>query len=152
MTAVEMKREGKIADDAAADSGRIPDLRRYVFLEACGEVGTSALAFAVEVDGVWIASDRGVQQFRIVRDGCFRAAIPLPSGAQASDIRTIRASAHERPPADDRPAPAPSPVRLTRINTVFMLDPRYVPGPSRFHWEGAATIRPGGPPLELPLR
>ena len=152
LTGVEMKREGKVADDAAPNSGRIPDLRRYAFVEACGEVGTSALAFALDIRGEWIASDRGVPQFRIVRDGCFRAAVPLPPGAQARDIRAIRASAHERAPADGQPPPRPSPVHLTRINTVFMLDAHYAPGPPLFHWEGAATIAPGGPPLELPLR
>jgi hypothetical protein len=162
LTAGEMKREGKIAAGAAPGSGKIPDLQRYVFIEGCGEVGSAALAFAVGVRDVrlrrsrdaltWIASDRGVRQFRIARDGCFRAAIPLPPGAQARDIQALRAIAHERPPADGQPSAPPTPVRLTRINTVFMLDERYVPGPSLLHWQGAAMIVPGGPPFDLPIQ
>jgi hypothetical protein len=162
LTAVEMKREGKIADGAAPNSGQIPDLRRYVFIEGCGEVGNAALAFAVAVRGPrphadgealeWVASDRGIRQFRIVRDGCFRAAIPLPPGAQARDIRALRTIAYERPPAEgQRPVPA-GPVRLTRINKVFMLDGRYLPGPSLLEWQGTATIMAGGAPFDLPIR
>jgi hypothetical protein len=157
LMADEMKREGKIANDAAPNSGRIPDLRRYVFIEGCGEVGTAALAFAVAVRGgrdapTWIASDRGVRQFRIVRDGCFRAAIPLPSGTQARDIHALRAMAYERPAAGGQPQVPPTPVRLTRINKVFVLDGRYLPGPSLLQWQGAATITAGGPPFDLPIR
>jgi hypothetical protein len=152
LTAEEMKREGKIADDAAPNSGKIPDLRRYVFIEACGEVGNAALAFAVDVHGQWVASDRGVRQFRIVRDGCFRAAIPLPPGAQAKDVHALRAMAYARPPAEGQPRVAPTPVQLTRVNKVFMLDARYLPGPSLLQWQGSATITAGGPPFDLPIR
>jgi hypothetical protein len=162
LTANEMKREGKIADGAAPNSGKIPDLRRYVFIEGCGEVGNAALAFAVGVRSVrpqrngnplvWVASDRGVRQFRIVRDGCFRAAIPLPPGAQARDILALRAMAYDRPPVEGQPPARPTPVRLTRINKVFLLDDRYLPGPSLLQWQGAATIASGGPPLDLPIQ
>jgi hypothetical protein len=152
LTAVEMRREGKIADAAVPNSGQIPDLRRFAFVGACGEVGTAAVAFAVKVGEQWISSDRGVPQFRIVRDGCFRAAIALPQNAGPRDIRAIRVIAHQRTPSDGTPAPAPTPVRLTRINTLFMLDARYEPAPSLFHWEGSATITAAGPPLELPIR
>jgi hypothetical protein len=161
LTAVEMKREGKIADDAVAGSGKIPDLRRYVFIEACGEVGTAALAFALGIANrapaaagglEWASSDRGVPQFRIVRDGCFRSAVPLPPGTEAGDIRAVRAIAFARPPENDQPARVPTPVRLTRLNTMFVLDAHYVPGPSLIHWEGAATIAAGGPPLDLTIQ
>jgi len=60
---------------------------------------------------------------RIVRDGCFRAAIPLPATA----------------------------ARLTRVNTVFALDERFVPGPPILRWQGAALLRPGGHAFELPV-
>src|SRR5712692_10108993 len=91
LTANEMKREGKIVDEAAPGKNTIPDPRRFVYVEACGQVGTSALAFLVNVRSVrlqadgdleWIPSDRGLRQYRIVRDGCFRAAIPLPAGTR----------------------------------------------------------------------
>jgi hypothetical protein len=158
LTAAEMKREGKISEDPEPNSGKIPDLRRFVFVEACGEVGGAALAFAAGVGTAadrtlrWVASDRGVAQFRIVRDGCFRAAIPLPRGTPAGDVRAIRAIAHARTTADGQPTAAPASVRLTRINKVFVLDARYAPGPSLLQWEGAASISADGAPLDFSIR
>jgi hypothetical protein len=92
-----------------------------------------------------------MRQYRIVRDGCFRAATPLPAGARARDVTAIRVLAFERPPADGRAAAAPDPVHVMRITKVFMLDDRFMPGPSMLRWEGPATIRAGGPPLEVPI-
>src|SRR5213083_2049344 len=96
-----MTREGKIGEAAAPGSGRIPDLRRYVFVEACTELQNAALTFAVSVKGpdgghVWYDADRGVPEFRIVRTGCFRGAVPLPpkSGPPAA----IRFRAFARTP------------------------------------------------------
>ncbi len=147
----EMKREGKIKDEGPGHN-TIPDPRRFAYLEACGEVGRSAIAFALDVRANWIASDRGLPQYRIVRDGCFRAAIPLPAGVQARDISAIRAQAYTRAPSDGKAPPPPNPVRLTRINTLFLLDERYRPGPPLLHWQGAATLLPDGAPFELPIR
>src|SRR5262249_30736739 len=135
-------------------------------IEGCGEVGNAALAFAVgirpdrdradaqvrtraRID--WVYSDRGLPQFRIVRDGCFRAAIPLPPAVQIRDIHAIRAIAYERPPAEGTPRAPPTPVRLPRINKMFILDGDSLPSPSRFEWNGSATTPPGGPPLDLPV-
>jgi len=42
-------------------------------------------------------------------------------------------------------------VRLTRVNTVFMLDERYQPGPSMFSWTGAAALTLDGGWRELPF-
>jgi hypothetical protein len=124
----------------------IPDLRRFVFVEACGEAGNNAIAASVNVRGEWLSSDRGVVEFRIVRDGCFRAAIPLPGSARAHDVSAVRFHAH---PRKDRAAGLS---RITRLNRVFSLDERFVPGPSVLQWEGAASLTPGGPPLEIPVR
>jgi len=146
----EMKRERKIADEGPGHN-TIPDPRRFVYLEACGEVGRSALAFAVDVRGTWIASDRGLPQYRIVRDGCFRAAIPLPPGTSARDITGLRARAFRRAAAAGQPAPPADPVRLTRVNTVFMLDESYRPGPPLLHWRGDATLAADGPPFDLAI-
>jgi hypothetical protein len=178
IAAVEMRREGKIAVDALPGNNKIPDPRQFVYLEACGEVGHAALAFAAGVRSVrlqadqpgsvrlplgtprgrqpdrdleWISSDRGMPQYRIVRDGCFRAAIPLPAGTRAQDLGALRVQAFERPAAADVPAAPPGPVRLTRINKVFMLDEQFVPGPSTLKWEGSETIRAGGSPFEVPI-
>jgi hypothetical protein len=142
----ELMREGKIAADAPTGQGRIPDPRRYVFLEGCGVAGNNALAVAVNVNERWWPSDRGVAEYRIVRDGCFRAAIPLPGTADASDVRAVSVEAF---PRKDRPANTPS--RFTRLNTVFSLNERFVPGPPIVRWDGEAVLRPGGPPFEIPV-
>jgi hypothetical protein len=151
IAAGEMQREGKIVDEAPPGHNTIPDERRFVYVEACAEVGNAALALAVGVGDNWIASDRGLRQYRIVRDGCFRAAIPLPAGTRPRDVRALRVQAFERATADGVPPTPPGPVRVTRINKVFMLDERFVPGPSILLWQGTATIRAGGPPLEIPI-
>jgi hypothetical protein len=90
-------------------------------------------------------------KYRIVRDGCFRVAIPLPAGAFARDVRALRVVAYERPPADGQPAPSSNPVQLTRINKVFTLDDQFAPGPTMAQWLGPATIRTGGTPFEIPI-
>jgi hypothetical protein len=147
----ELAREGKIAADAPPGKGAIPDPRRFVYIEGCGEVGTSALSLAVRVGDEWISSDRGVREYRIARDGCFRAAIPVPASVDAQDVRAIRAQAHVRPPREGSAPPPATPVRLRRINQVFMLDDRYRPGETRLRWQGDRTLEPGGPPAEFAI-
>jgi hypothetical protein len=142
----ELEREGKIAADPPAGRGTIPDPRRFVFVEGCGTLADKALAFAARVGAQWISSDRDRTDFRIVRDGCFRAAIPLPPDAAIRDVRAIRAQVFAREGKTNT-----LPARLTRINTLFMLDEHFVPGAPILHWEGAAQLRPGGPLLELPI-
>jgi hypothetical protein len=149
----ELVREGKIVSDAPPGKDTISDPRRFVYIEACGEVGTSALAFAVRVHNEWIPSDRGLREYRILRDGCFRAAVPLPGSAVEHDIRAVRAQAFSRPPRDGKPAPAPTPVELTRINRVFMLDDAYRPRrPLELTWQGRKTLQPDGDPAEFARR
>ncbi len=150
VSSVEMQREGKIADEAPGHNS-IPDPRRFIYIEACGEVGNAALAFAVDVRHQWLPSDRGMRQYRIVRDGCFRGAIPLPVGVRAGDVHALRVMAFDRPPADGQPPHSSDPVHLTRINTMFMLNARYEPGPSLRQWQGAVTIAAGGPPFDLAI-
>ena len=150
--AQELRREGKIADDPPPGQDKIPDPRRFVYVEACGDVGNTAVAFAVHAGGAWVASDRGSSQHRITRDGCFRSATPLPVGRLAADVDAVRVLAYERPPAEGKPTVPPTGVRLTRISKVFVLDERYVPGPALLSWQGTVLIRPGGEPLEVALR
>jgi len=100
----------------------------------------------VQAGGEWHASDRGITEYRIVRDGCFRAAIPLPGATGAHDVSAVRFQAHSR---KDR---ATGVSRITQVNRVFFLDERFAPGPSVLQWEGAASLTPGGPPLEIPVR
>ena len=165
IAAVEMRREGKIADDPPPGINQIADPRRFAFVEACGTIGNAALSVSVGSDQssargrqsqpgelVWTPSDRGLPQYRIVRDGCFTIATPLPAGTHASDIRAIRVHAFERPPEQGRPRAAADPVHVMRINKMFMLDEHFLPGPSILRWEGPASIRPGGDPLEVRIR
>ena len=172
IASVEMRREGKIVDDAPPGTNAISDPRRFVYVEACGQVGNAAIALSLgsvassvrlqperaalsgvriqpDPELIWTPSDRGMRQYRIVRDGCFRAATPLPAGTRLSDIRALRVQAFERPPADGVAPAAADPVRLMRINNVFMLDQQYAPGPSLLKWEGPVTIRAGGAPFEI---
>jgi hypothetical protein len=168
IASVEMRREGKVADDAPPGLNKIPDPRRFVYVEACGHVGNAALSLSVgtfsrqpqsatgsvrlQPDLIWTTSDRGLPQYRIVRDGCFRIATPLPAGTKPSDIRAVRIQAFERPPAAGAPKAASDPVVVARINKMFMLDEQDLPGESILKWEGPVTIRAGGDPVEVTIR
>lgn len=145
--AAELVREKKIVPGGPPGKGSIPDPRRFVYLEACGEVGDSALAFSIRAGDQWIASDRGLAEYRITRDGCFRAAMPLPEGLTPKDIRSLRAQAFER--ANKQGG---APARLTRLNKLFTLDERYTPSPSLLTWQGSTELQAGGSPLEIPIR
>ena len=152
VTAQEMVREGKIADDAAPGSGKIPDLHRYVHVEACTQLENAAVAFSVRATDAsgtprWFDSDRGVSEFRIVRSDCFRGAVPLPANAGRPDA--IRFRAYSRP-QKDRP-PAAGSVTLTRVNTVFTLGDQYQPSPSLFSWRGSVPLTLDGDWHVLPF-
>jgi hypothetical protein len=142
----ELAREGKIVDGAPPGRSLIPDPRRFVYVEACGSVGSAALSFEIKAGDAWFPSDRGLAAYRIVRDGCFRAAIPIGSQYGPDDLSALRVTATARP---DHP---PMPVRLDAVNTVFMLDSNHRPGPPKLHWTGPATISAGGPSLAIPIR
>ncbi|MGH9349603.1 MAG: hypothetical protein ACRD26_20315 [Vicinamibacterales bacterium] len=150
VAARELAREGKIAGDAPPGRNTIPDPRRFAYVEACGHVGGAALSFEVRAGNAWIPSDRGVPAYRIVRDGCVRAAIPLPEPLGPRDLRSLRVIASARPNASGVSATVP--VRLDRINTVFVLDERHRPGAPLLRWSGPAAIEVGGPPLEIAIR
>ena len=157
IASVEMRREGKIADEPPPGINKIADPRRFVFVEACGTIGNAALAVSVATRRssgdalIWTSSDRGLPQYRIVRDGCFTIATPLPAGTHSADIRAIRVHAFARAAARDETPPAPDPVQFTRINKVFMLDQQFLPEPSILRWEGPASIRAGGDALEVDI-
>jgi hypothetical protein len=194
VTSLEMMREGKIVEQAAPGSGKIPDPRRFVFVEACSDLVSAALSFGVRAgrtggsdgaggagragrtagtdraggpsgaggqsraDGpsgargsgrasgdVWYESDRGRDDFRIVRTGCFRGAVPLPQDASPPDAIRFRAR-----PGRDTGGKPPS-VRITRVNHVFMLGDDFLPKPSRFSWTGSMVLEIDGTPAELPF-
>ena len=141
VAAQELAREGKIVQGAVAGSGKIPDLRRYVFVEGCTELDNAAIAFSVRAidNGTprWFDSDRGLPEFRVARSGCFRGAVPLPPSAGKPDAVRFRAYARK---AEKGVAPASGSVRLTRVNQVFTLGDDLVPGPSVYSWVGSMVL------------
>ncbi|HYN03161.1 MAG TPA: hypothetical protein VE359_11995 [Vicinamibacteria bacterium] len=157
-SAAEVRREGLVVDGARPGSKRIPDPRRFAFLEACGRVADTRLAFDVALRGAdgaleWHASDAGQPAFRVARSGCFRAAVALPSAAAVGDVQALRLRAHTRPRRRNEaslPKGAGS-ARIDRINRLFGLGAGDTPGPSLFSWNEGADLAPDGAPLELPL-
>ena len=159
VSAAEVRREGLVVDGAAPGSKRIPDPRRFAFLEACGQVSDTRLAFDVGLPapngGVsWLSSDAGRPAFRVARSGCFRAAVALPRGATVGDVRALRLRAHTRPSRRNEPRlpRGAGSARIERVNLLFGLGPDDRPGPSVFSWSGGSELRPDGPPLELAVR
>ena len=156
LAAKEMVREKKLVDEAPAGSGKIPDSRRFVFVEACTELQNAAVAFSVRAPDAsgtarWFDADRGLPQFRIVRTGCFRGGVPLPAGGGRPDA--IRFKAYSLPPRENAPAPTgPSSVVLTRVNGVFTIDDAYQPRPMGFSWKGSSLLTLNGEWHEVPIR
>jgi len=156
VSAEEAQREGRIAPTARPGSRKIVDPRRYVYLEACGEVQDAALSFAVGVPGPaggtrWIESDGGLPRFRVQRSGCFRAATALPPDAAGAPVSALRIRAFTRLPDKGEAAlpPGSGAARITRVNRLFRPGDDFAPGPSVLTWSGEADLKPGGPPLEL---
>jgi len=154
----EVRREGLVRDDACPGSKRIPDPRRFAYLETCGTIADVQLAFevglgATEGERAWYTSDAGRPAFRVERSGCFRAAVALPAGASVSDVRALRLRAHTRPARRGEPRlpPGSGSARIDRVNRLFGLGPDDGPGLSVFSWTGASELAPDGPPLEIPL-
>ena len=156
LAAKEMVREKKLVEDAAAGSGRIPDPRRFVFVEACTELENAAVAFSVHAPDAsgtarWFDADRGLPQFRIVRSGCFRGGVPLPAGAGKPDA--IRFKAYTLPPRANAPPPAgPATVVLTQVNGVFTVADSYELRPLGLSWKGSVPLALNGEWHEVPIR
>jgi hypothetical protein len=153
VTAGEMAREGRIDPAASAGSGKIPDPRRYVVAEACGEVKDATLALDIGVRGAdgqtsWFPTDRGDARFRIARSGCFRAGAVLPEGARAAGVVAVRARAYPRPARGGEAVP-PGSASLTRVTRVFMLDQALSPVVAPFTWTGSRPIPLTGAPQML---
>ena len=141
----ELKREGKIVPDAPPGNDAIPDPRRFVFLQGCGDAGDRGVSFALGTGALggsltWHASDRGMPAYRIVRNGCYQVATPLPGDLTLKDVRAIRVQAYPREGGDGT-----APARITKIDKLFMLDEHYVPGESALSWQGDAPLAPGAP-------
>jgi hypothetical protein len=141
----ELVREKKIIAGAPPGKSTIQDPRQFVYVEACGEVGTAALSFELAVGDAWIPSDRGVPQYKIVRDGCFRGAVPVPAATKPDDVHGLRFVVSQRVSSNGTATAAPSPVRIDAVNKVFMLDEHYVPRASILEWKGPKTAAVGAP-------
>ena len=156
LAAKEMVREKKFVDEAAAGSGRIPDSRRFVFVEACAGLENAAVGFSVRATDAsgtprWYDVDRGLPQFRIVRTGCFRGGVPLPAGAGRPDA--IRFKAYSLPPRANAPPPAaPGRVVLMRVNGVFTIAENHEPRSLGLSWTGTVPLTLNGEWHELPIR
>lgn len=157
----EVRREGRVAEGARPGAGRIPDPRRFAYLEACAPAEDAVLSFALGVAGpdgglTWHSSDAGGPLYRVAHNfpnGCFQAAAALPAGVEASAIRAVRVQAYTRPAGDkERPLPAGSGrARLRRVNRLFMLGASDEPGPNLLSWTGDVPLVAEGPPHELPI-
>jgi hypothetical protein len=156
LAAREMVREKKLNEEATAGSGVIPDPRRFVLVEACTDLENAAVAFSIhaaDASGTlrWFDADRGLPEFRIVRSGCFRGAVPLPKGGGQPDA--VRFKAWSLPPKPDAPAPKGTPrVVLTRVNRVFAIGDDYLPRASTFTWTGSIPLAIDGAWHEVPIR
>jgi hypothetical protein len=163
IAAKEMFREGKVAENATPGSGTIPDPRRFVHVEACTDLEDAAVSFAVRApDGRgttdWYDSDRGLTEFRVVRSGCFRGAVPLPASAGTPSAIRFRAYSRSRAAsgsagreAEGRGASgrAAARVSLKRVNTVFMLNDAFLPLAPLFSWQGSLMLPIDGDWREL---
>lgn len=169
VAAEEAEREGRIDPKATPGSKKVPDPRQFVVVEACGTFTDAVVTFEVSVAGEdgpprWFASDGGSDRYRLGRrqdvqtlawenTGCFRGAVAVPPGVGDADLRTLRLRVDTRRPGDgeDPLPPGTGSLALTHVNRVFRLDEQYRPGLDLATWRGDRVLRPGEPPLELPL-
>jgi hypothetical protein len=158
VSAQEARREGRVAEDARPGSGKIPDPRLFVTLEACGEMKDAALSFALGTAGPggearWHESDGGLPKFRVARSGCFRSAVAVPT-AEAGRLVALRLHPFTRLPEEGEAPLPPGTGRatITSINKLFRLGEDDEPAENVFAWAGEAALVAEGPPLELALR
>ena len=163
VSAREARREGRVRAGARPGSGRLPDPRRFAYLEACAETKDAGLTFAVGVRGdggriAWQESSGGQPRFRIARsadhfpNGCFRGAVALPEGTRDEDVAGLRFRAYTRAPREGETAVPRGTARVVRVNRLFRLDPSYAMGRSLLAWSGELPLDVDGPPAEVPIR
>lgn len=157
VTSAEMVREHRVDPAAVPGSGKIVDPRRYVTVEACGQVKDATLAFDIGVRDQggtmrWIGTDTD-PKFRIARGGCFRGGAPMPAGVTIDDVKEVRVRAYTRPAREgETPLPPGSgSVVITDLTKVFMLDDRFVPkaSPLLHHSGMSVPVRTDGTPATV---
>lgn len=157
----EALREGRVDERARPGSKKLPDPRRFVYLEACAETRDAALTFGLGLQGPhgleWHDSDGGEKEFRIIRratefpNGCFRGAVALPAGTPREALRAVRFRAYTRALGKGE-APLPpgrAAATVLRVNRLFRLGPGFLPEPDLFLWHGTLPLAVDGPPAEL---
>jgi hypothetical protein len=152
VTSAEMVREHRVDPRAAPGSGAIVDPRRYITLEACGQVTDALLAFDIGVRSgggvVWLPTDTD-PKFRIARGGCFRGGAPLPAGIDAPEFAGLRIRAYTRAPREGETTAPRGHVTLERVTKVFRLDTAFVPTPLPFTWTGSLDVPTDGTPVTI---
>ncbi len=160
VSAAEVRREGRVQKNARPGSRRIPDPRRFTYVEACADTTDATVALAVGVRGrgghtEWTWSDAGPLAWRIYRsrdngeNGCFRGAVALP--APEAPVVGLRFRSFPRPVGEGEPPLPPGAARavLRSVNRVFRLRADDTPGPSLLSWSGTLAMDPGGEPVEV---
>ncbi len=155
VTSAEMVREHRVDPLAKPGSGTIVDPRRYMTLEACGQVKDATLAFDIGVTTAggavaWLPTDTD-PRFRIARGGCFRGGAPMPAGVTAADFAGLRIRAYARASREGEPAPPAPAVTLEAVTKVFMLNTAFVPGVLPVTWKGSLPVRTDGTPVQIPI-
>ena len=147
----ELMREGKIVADAPPGKGTIPDPRRFVYLEGCGEVGDAALAFARATSSDQLdvrpiaASPSTASRATAASAPRFRCrAAPAPATCARCACRHSHAAGKTAPPHLSRLDAHQQGVHARRA--VRARTARSDAG------QGSPTLAPGGPPLEIPVR
>lgn len=164
VTAREARREGRVVASPRPGSKRIVDPQRYAAVEACASpsdmpFATFSLAIGVARGGEgerFYRSDVD-KAFRISRssdnfpNGCFRGAVALPTGVEATQITALRVQAYPRARKEGEP-PLPKglgPARLRRVNKLFLMREGDRPGPSLLSWSGDEPLVLDGPPVTV---
>jgi hypothetical protein len=155
VTSAEMVREHRVDPLAKPGSGTIVDPRRYMTLEACGQVKDATLAFDIGVTTAggpvaWLPTDTD-PRFRIARGGCFRGGAPMPAGVTAADFAGLRIRAYARASREGEPAPPAPAVTLEAVTKVFMLNTAFVPGVLPVTWKGSLPVRTDGTAVQIPI-
>jgi hypothetical protein len=157
VTSAEMVREHRVDPLAKPGSGTIVDPRRYVTLEACGQVKDATLAFDIGVrpagggDVLWLPTDTD-PRFRIARGGCFRGGAPLPPAVTLDGVSGLRIRAYARAPREGDATPPAASVTLEAVTRVFMLDQGFVPNVQPLTWSGSLPVKTDGTPVVIPVR
>jgi hypothetical protein len=161
VSAAEVRREGRVQDGARPGSKRIPDPRRFVYVEACADTRDATVAFAVGArKGArteWTWSDAGALKWRIHRgrdngdNGCFRGAVAVAGEAPLAGLR-FRSFVRSLRQGEAPLPPGAAQATLLRVNRVFRLRRDGTPGPSLLSWSGALAMAPDGEAVEVPAQ